>query len=260
MTPELTNMHDKIEHNLRTAAEAALYYDDVWSNCQTGQKYEGYALGRIQFVEKAMTRFVRRRDLEILDLGCGSGWLSDYLSAWGSVTGTDFAPKTLEAARSHFGQRVHFVLADTESPTLNIPPDRRFDVVVCSEVIEHVTYPEAIVAQISGFLKPQGWCILTTPNGKLWPQYVKDKRYQHFHQPIENWLTPEACAELLQAFNFSIQVHEGWSAPYFQYTLLSRVLIRRSIDIPVRWLGLHDLYARLTLPFSIFQLILARKS
>ncbi len=130
----LNDLQERIRHNLHTASHWARYYDEVWEQYNRPQVYESYDLGRVQFIEKVLARFAGRRDQAILDLGCGSGWLSDYLTAWGTVTGTDFSPKAIESTRQHYGNRIRFILADAESLRLNIPSDQLFDGVVCSEV------------------------------------------------------------------------------------------------------------------------------
>jgi SAM-dependent methyltransferase len=47
-------------------------------------------------------------------------------------------------------------------------PDASFDAVFCSEVIEHMTSPELLAAQMSRVLKPGGLLVLSTPNSAFW--------------------------------------------------------------------------------------------
>jgi ubiquinone/menaquinone biosynthesis C-methylase UbiE len=72
----------------------------------------------------------------VADLGCGTGSLSVLLAGEGyAVTGLDFAPKMIKAARAKSrkaGVTARFVLSDAAAPTL--PPDS-FDVVLARHVL-----------------------------------------------------------------------------------------------------------------------------
>ena len=47
---------------------------------------------------------------------------------------------------------------------MNIPVDKNsFDVVICTEVIEHVPYPIDVIKSISSILKPGGKLLITAP-------------------------------------------------------------------------------------------------
>jgi 2-polyprenyl-3-methyl-5-hydroxy-6-metoxy-1,4-benzoquinol methylase len=54
------------------------------------------------------------------------------------------------------------VLAEPQAGDLGLSSDG-FDVVVCSEVIEHVPEPVALLKGIACLLEPDGWLVLTTP-------------------------------------------------------------------------------------------------
>jgi SAM-dependent methyltransferase len=47
-------------------------------------------------------------------------------------------------------------------------PDASFDLVFCSEVIEHMSSPEILVAEMSRVLKPGGLLVVSTPNSAFW--------------------------------------------------------------------------------------------
>ena len=73
----------------------------------------------------------------ILDIGCGKGELAHDLATRGGarVTGIDFNPTVLEFARSRFRvDGLTFVQADA----LTWEPDHDYDVVVLSNVLEHI--------------------------------------------------------------------------------------------------------------------------
>ncbi len=43
---------------------------------------------------------------------------------------------------------------------------RRYDVILITEIIEHVAHPDQFLARVASFLKPNGHIVMTTPNGE----------------------------------------------------------------------------------------------
>jgi 2-polyprenyl-3-methyl-5-hydroxy-6-metoxy-1,4-benzoquinol methylase len=102
--------------------------------------------------------------LSILDVGCGSGVNSKALAAMGHrVCGIDLSEAAIEQYRSYgFEGRTGDIETGLDYA------DSSFDVVFCSEVIEHMTSPEILVSEIKRVLKPGGRLVLSTPNSAFW--------------------------------------------------------------------------------------------
>lgn len=97
------------------------------------------------------------RALDALDCGCGTGFLSFELAGRGHrVTGIDFAPAMLEAARAKAAQNcatVVFEQGDAENLRF---PDKSFDLVVSRHVLWTLPHPEAAIAEWVRLLRPGG--------------------------------------------------------------------------------------------------------
>lgn len=96
----------------------------------------------------------------ILDIGCGNGsQLAIPLAEMGySITGIDPHQKSIERARqSGVGKFINGF--STELPT------QSFDVVIISEVLEHLRAPEELLADSLRFISRNGILIVTVPNG-----------------------------------------------------------------------------------------------
>jgi 2-polyprenyl-3-methyl-5-hydroxy-6-metoxy-1,4-benzoquinol methylase len=152
--------------------------------------------------------------LRIADVGCGRGWLTEELSRFGDAVGLD--QSTVEAARRY--PRLRFVECDVLDlrRALTEPASREtrgaragsegsvtaagFDVVVCSEVMEHIRREDQprLVESIAGILRQEGTLIITTPNKPVVAGLVETLALQNGLQPVEDWLDAEGLATLLR--------------------------------------------------------------
>ncbi|MDO9512335.1 MAG: methyltransferase domain-containing protein [Bacteroidales bacterium] len=101
---------------------------------------------------------------KVLDIGCGNGNISYQLAKSGyTVTGIDISSEAIEYANKHF---THPNATFTVHSVYDIKTPNAFDVIICSEVLEHLPVPGNMLATMKKLLTPQGICIITVPNGK----------------------------------------------------------------------------------------------
>jgi 2-polyprenyl-3-methyl-5-hydroxy-6-metoxy-1,4-benzoquinol methylase len=101
-----------------------------------------------------------RTDLDILEVGCGAGWLCPQLLPYGQVTGTDLSDEVLARAQQR-APEVAFVSGDFMGLDLG---SGRFDVIVTLEVLSHVADQAAFVRKLASHLRPGGHLMLATQN------------------------------------------------------------------------------------------------
>lgn len=109
--------------------------------------------------------------IEIADIGCANGWFIFYLNQLFNLNdrahfyGIDISSLDINIAKvlkkAFDMDNIIFDVGDAENLSL---PDNFFDIVLCSEVIEHLTHPENSIKEIRRVLKPGGVAIITTPN------------------------------------------------------------------------------------------------
>jgi O-antigen biosynthesis protein len=99
--------------------------------------------------------------LEILDVGCSAGYLGEYLRTQGHhVTGIDITPEAITKA-AEFLNEAHCMKVEDYFIT---HPNRKFDVVIFGDVLEHVTNAEDVLRLTAGVLKTNGRVIASIPN------------------------------------------------------------------------------------------------
>ena len=99
----------------------------------------------------------------VLDFGCGSGYLSEFMKANGcNVTGIEINPRAAEEARPHCEE---IVVADLDTrPLIDLLPGRLFDVAVFGDILEHLRDPWRVLEEARSFLGPNGFAVLSIPN------------------------------------------------------------------------------------------------
>lgn len=100
----------------------------------------------------------------ILDIGCLTGYIGYFClkkSPTNTVVGIDF----IELALKHAGKNgVDARLCNIETDEIPVRENEKFDVVIMSEVIEHLVDPYIALQKIHGVLKQGGQLIVSTPN------------------------------------------------------------------------------------------------
>ena|SRR5205809_4316766 len=104
-----------------------------------------------------------RSGTRVLDVGCGNGFLAGiFLSRHCKVTGIDLSRTGIEIARlTHPRGRFEVMFADEK--ILENLGEQPFDIVVSTEVVEHVYSPRTFAEGCFVALKPGGRLICTTP-------------------------------------------------------------------------------------------------
>lgn len=138
----------------------------------------------------ASMKELKIQDAKILEVGCGTGWLSSQLCEFGKITAVDLGIEIIETAKAHHPE-IDFRSGDIH--TLNLPMNS-FDVIVTLETFSHVPDQAAFVRRLSQLLKPGGLLLLTTQN-----KFVFDRR--EGVRPnvgyLRKWVTMKTLKQLL---------------------------------------------------------------
>jgi SAM-dependent methyltransferase len=102
--------------------------------------------------------------MKTLDIGSGTGYTTLSVLAGSEITCVDSHQPNLDcvANLAKANQREVPVLLNCSASSLPVP-NASFDVVMCSEVLEHLENDDAVVAEIARVLKPQAMALITVP-------------------------------------------------------------------------------------------------
>ncbi len=107
------------------------------------------------------------KNLKILDVGCGGGIICEPLARLGAkVTGIDFAPNNIKAAKLHSKRnnlKINYIYKDIEKSKL----DKKFDIILMFEVLEHLDNWKKTIKNIKKNLNKNGIIIISTINRNL---------------------------------------------------------------------------------------------
>jgi 2-polyprenyl-3-methyl-5-hydroxy-6-metoxy-1,4-benzoquinol methylase len=127
--------------------------------------YRRFALrGHIAFIRAAGRRLPQGSGMRLLDVGCGNGTLIGLLKPYGfDVLGVDSSAEAANVAREEHRVRV---LSGTLGDAAFA--GNWFDIVTMFHVMEHVSNPRELLAEVRRIVKPGGVVIVQVPNLDSW--------------------------------------------------------------------------------------------
>ena len=198
---------------------ANIDYEQWWEDYNELNRLNPATLIRTKIIANAIKD---RKYKKILDVGCGTGELLEYLHSnfpEKELYGTDISKKALEILKKKGITKGTF-LADLEKVTkLN----GKYDVIVCSEVIEHLKNWENAIYAFKGCVNKNGIVIITTQSGKIYPHHAQLGHIQHFE--------PEDITKELKKAGFHILIKKtiGWPFMNLKNHLASSPVMRGAL-------------------------------
>ncbi|HEY8351798.1 MAG TPA: bifunctional 2-polyprenyl-6-hydroxyphenol methylase/3-demethylubiquinol 3-O-methyltransferase UbiG [Sphingomonadales bacterium] len=168
------------------------------------------------------------KDLDVLDIGCGGGLVSEPMARLGArVTGVDASDRNIAIASAHAaGQDLQITYRAASAEAL-AEEGATFDVILALEIIEHTADPASFLASCRRMLRPGGIMVLSTLNrtkksfllGIVAAEYVLRWVPRGTHE-WRKFLRPSELARHLRAAGFELcglkgvtynPVDGGWS-------------------------------------------------
>ncbi|MGB7293168.1 MAG: class I SAM-dependent methyltransferase [Thermodesulfobacteriota bacterium] len=145
-----------------TESDNGLIEDYGWNEPKTHA--HNYLLGDLINI---LTKFEIPKTAQILDAGCGGGYMIHELYGKGyeNIWGFDASKSGIEVSQNSFPEiKDRFRIHDAYENLLpDSFPDRNYDLVISVEVIEHLYSPKKYLENINRWLKLGGYLVITTP-------------------------------------------------------------------------------------------------
>jgi SAM-dependent methyltransferase len=166
-----------------------------WNVAHREGRQHGVSLRQAEVVESWLAG---QADRKILEVGCGTGWMAERLTRYGTVTATDLADEALARASERCPE-VRFVAGDFST----VDVGEGYDVVVSLEVLSHVEDQPAFLRRIRDLLAPDGLLVLGTQN------HTVLRRFNRVPPPgpgqRRHWVNRRQLRRLLVAAGFDVR-------------------------------------------------------
>jgi 2-polyprenyl-3-methyl-5-hydroxy-6-metoxy-1,4-benzoquinol methylase len=184
----------------------------------------------------------------ILEVGAGLGHFTETLLQANpcSLTCVDISARLVQKLRESFPS-VRAVQGDVMNLSETI--GEQFDLVICSEVIEHTPDPFIAVRQLCGSVSQEGLLVLSTPNIRWkWLLHLAHALGLRKHyRGYENWMSPDALLEALVSGGFAVERREGIHV--LPWHVCPKTILRM-VDVACRTINY---------PFAVNLAVLARR-
>ena len=198
--------------DIREIEQFSLLSNRWWDKSGPFSALHKMSNARIEFIKNNANRIVNNEKtetkfldgLECLDIGCGGGILSERLSRLGArVTGIDASDSSINVAKQHSIKsrlKINYRCITTTDLLKNEKEKflNKFDMVIASEVIEHVNERKVFLSDISKLCRSGGLVVFTTINksflgvllGKFFAENILNVVPKNTHNP-EKFISPQ---------------------------------------------------------------------
>lgn len=192
---------------------------------------------RRQLVTRIVGRYTHRRDMRVLDVGCGAGGNIPTLSRYGTVLGIDIDPLAVDMATHAGYTALDFDVTKPETLSLGT-----FDLVTALDVLEHIEDDLLALRHIQALLTSGGLCLVSVPAmPSLWSDH--DRHLGHVRR-----YTAKELAVRLKASGLKVKylTAYGLSVLPGQYAvrrLIKQVNGTNDVPKPLDWILRAALWA-----------------
>jgi trans-aconitate 2-methyltransferase len=202
-----------MENNQPTYKDVSNYYNEEWASLEN-KKLTGIN-SRHRNIMKFLKKYGLKKDSQVLEIGCGIGTLSSFISSKlknGSITGVDISDETINQNRVRYKhlKNLDFIVSDMTNFSIN----KKYDIIIFPDVLEHIPIEahENIFKTTSSLIKQNGLVFINIPN----PRALE---YLHIHnkellQIIDQPIHTNILLNKLYENNFYIEQLKSYSVFY----------------------------------------------
>lgn len=201
------------------------YWNKVYLSEYTGNTYKedhkmsskNYCRGYKDVFEKIIGKIPEKSS--VLDVACGPGIFCRELKKKKkevNITGIDFSDVVIKINKEkdkNLG--IKYIKCDIRKE-LSFSLKKKFDVIVMSEIIEHLASPQKVFSNIMKYLKAGGLIFLACPYGDYWDEVMKKEKTRGEH--VKHWDYNDVFGLLSQ---YGAEVTFLKCNPPFDWTILA---------------------------------------
>ncbi len=208
------NLLDKDLRKIWHQVPPDYYQNGVKSNLLQGVWHSGKLKAVFDLIDNSTDH-----PKKILDIGCASGWFLSMISNRypnAKCIGLDIYKKAIEYGQERY-ENLEFLYADAHKLPFK---NESFDLVICTEVLEHVENPEKVLTEIKRVLTPKGIAMVEMDTGNIlfrlvWHWWTnirhgvwKDSHIHKFNTKILESIISEAGFFVLsrKVFNYTMGI------------------------------------------------------
>ena len=217
--------------DVREIEQFSLLSNKWWDKSGPFSALHKLSNARIEFIKNNASRIISHKKsearflegIECIDIGCGGGILSERLSRLGArVTGIDASESSINVAKEHsFKSRLEIdYKCLTTSELLKSKKDKffnKFDIVIASEVIEHVNERKIFLSDVSKLSRSGGLIVFTTINksflgillGKFFAENILKVVPKNTHDP-NKFISPQKLSSEAEEHNIILDNFVGF--------------------------------------------------
>jgi SAM-dependent methyltransferase len=193
-------------------------WDQYWIDYTEAAEHNPAQLYRRRVAAKLLERFGCSGDCRILDIGSGQGDLARDLRRTfpqSQIAGVELSASGVAISAQKVPD-AHFVQCDLLQPAAPGPLRAWAQYAVCSEVLEHLDDPAALLANAVHYLAPGCALVVTVPGGPKSKFDLHIGHRQHY--------TPGLLRDLLERSGFTVELATTAGFPFFNLYRLVVIL------------------------------------
>jgi len=190
--------------------KVALFYDKLRENEWSKTADFGPSTrSRYQIIVKLINKYVLNKESSILDIGCGSGNMLKLLNKnkFSNISGCDFSTGAINLTLKKHAKNIFVANILNLSDFNNV----KYDVIICSEVLEHIGDDSKAISNLYELLNNEGILIISVPyNMKYWSQH------DEFAGHVRRYNSNEIEDKLIKQ-GFCINESFGWGSLIYSF-------------------------------------------
>ncbi|PCG19262.1 hypothetical protein KQ44_03815 [Brachyspira sp. G79] len=198
-----------------TQKELSDIYSDDYAAWGIGQEDNFSKMKRDKFRKLLKDILKYKNNGKLLDIGCGPGYLMIEAKNLGfDVYGIEVGEKAANIAKEKFGDdKIYNGILEKSDFNHNY-----FDIIMMSDVLEHVENPLELFKISYDLLKQDGYVVITTPNTNSFTCRIMKSKWSHYNIEHIHYFNKKSIEKLSSITGFEIiEIKPFWKVLTFKY-------------------------------------------